>query len=387
MLPPTAHLPPIKQLDSLLNEESEHILHDHLNYLRFIYNPPVRGARRRGRHIISTAEQTELDSLRSDAFEQSYALRWLSALMRAAHNNGTGGSLIDSAAALLASCSGTSGAGVLIRDFVFSSSHFPNNISVLLTDRPLDNSDFRSVGSQTWGGACVLAEEIMQRPVAFFRERNSGPSIPFRILELGAGTGLVSLVAAKVCEALLPSVEIVATDYYPSVLKNLASNVEANFPSSVAPSNTKILTHTLDWEAFAATYPSNHPAPPFSEPFDLVLGADIVYGPLHAQWICGCLRRLLRKPSGGVTPTFHLMVPLRPTFAKESETMDVVFPFASDVKKTGDGKEDDLELVTLSKEVVLCDVAVSPAAEEEDSEEDDCLVKYAYYIIGWGLRR
>ncbi|KAG7091156.1 hypothetical protein E1B28_010209 [Marasmius oreades] len=408
MLLPTAHLPPIKQLQSLVLID-EPLLHTHLDYLRSIYNPPVRGSHRRGKRILfsvdtqndaprdgpqSTLEQTELENLRSDAFEQSYALKWLSALVRAAQNNNSnsnnsnsnnsnsnGCSLIDSAAALLASCSGTSGAGVITREFSFSSSNLPtNDISVSLIDRPLDNSDFRSVGAQTWGGACVLAEEIVQKCTVLF----SSSGIPLRILELGAGTGLVSLVAAKVCSALSLSVDIVATDYYPSVLQNLAINVEANFPS---PSKVRISTHPLDWEAFAAADRNSQPPPPFSQPFDLVLGADIVYEAPHAQWIHQCLHRLLRMPPcGGVAPRFHLIVPLRPTFAKESETMDVVFPFANGDGKAADGRKDKLELVTFSKEVIFCDAAESPGLTEKDVDDDD-LVKYAYYVIGWGLRR
>ncbi|KAL0578935.1 hypothetical protein V5O48_003083 [Marasmius crinis-equi] len=446
--PPTAHLPSIKQLEQLLLQpavqnqpDSLSTLRQHLEYLRSIYNPPVRGAQRRGRRFVfsvdesqphspdpasssafldGVSQQTQLEIIRSDAFEQSYALRWLSALLRVAQKEDVTAfftsdeseagdtrkhafsSLIDTSAALLASCSGTSGAGVITRDFVFStgsqgaSQNFPDQISVSLTDRPLDNADFRSVGAQTWGGACVLAEELVQKPSIFFggilTGSRKGEPQPFRVLELGAGTGLVSLAAAKVCEGipsgLHPTVpeEIVATDYYPPVLQNLEANIATNFPSSTPdnahPTKVKITTQALDWEAFASL--EGTIASPLSPPFDLVLGADIIYETLHAQWIRKCLHKLLRQPTEETNPRFHLMIPLRPSFAAESGTMESVFPFVG-----RDSTPGELELVIFSKEIIICGVGASTQAGSsqvpfEDADGDD-IVRYAYYVIGWGV--
>ncbi|KAK1218600.1 hypothetical protein PQX77_018716 [Marasmius sp. AFHP31] len=448
--PPTARLPSIKQLESLFLDNKPgviELLSGHIDYLRSIYNPPVRGYHRRGRQFVFSveesqshlpdiaasspasdglSEQAQLELLRSDAFEQSYALRWLSALMRVTQKdhvmagfNETDDtarraffSLIDSVAALLASCSGTSGAGIITRDFVFQSGagsisrSFPERVAVSLTDRPLDNSDFRSVGAQTWGGACVLAEEMTQKPTIFFKgalprnEDHKDALEPFRILELGAGTGLVSLVAARLLEGMTHDsaamdVNIVATDYYPPVLQNLEANVKANFPSATPDNDNsrsclpkvKISTTRLDWEAFASldvVQPSM-----LAQSFDLVLGADIIYETLHAEWIRQCLYKLLRRPTEHTAPRFHLMIPLRPTFAAESGTMENVFPLA---KENSDGTGQDSELVIFSKEIIICDVVATSTEttvfqESPEDMDDGETVRYAYYIIGWGTHR
>ncbi|KAG7440065.1 uncharacterized protein BT62DRAFT_976242 [Guyanagaster necrorhizus] len=330
IIPPTTRLPPIKKIP--YNSPQE--LLECLLYLRSIYNPPVRGSKRRRSDLQTVAV---LDEWRSDPFERSYAIRWLTALVSQAvlcseelnHDD----ALIAEAAALLAICSGTAGAGVIHRDFVFA----PGAIQVRLTDAPLENQDFGSVGAQTWGGACVLAEAIVEDPLAF------GLHPGTRVLELGAGTGLVSIIVGKLLEG---RVTIVATDFHPSVLDNLKANIANNFaqPASVAISST-----FLDWADS-----DNHDRS-LDIPFDVVLGGDIVYDAQHAVWIQACLRKFLRK--GAV---FHLVIPLRPTFATESNTVESVFR--------------DGELVVLSRETVICD------AENGISDE---AVEYAYYKIGW----
>ncbi|KAK0199519.1 putative methyltransferase-domain-containing protein [Desarmillaria ectypa] len=331
VIPPTSYLPPIKKIPYHPPEDLLHFL----VYLRSLYNPPVRGSKRRRR---SDHKETAfaLEDWRSDSFERSYAMRWLTALVSHAalweeeiqHH-----ALITEAAALLAICSGSAGAGVIYRDFVFS----PGAVQVRLTDVPLENQDFGSVGAQTWGGACVLAEAIVEDPTAF------GLKAGIRVLELGAGTGLVSITVGKLLQG---SVTIVATDFHPSVLDNLKANIGNNF---VHPATVAISSTFLDWADS-----DNHDGS-LDKPFDVVLGADIVYDAQHAVWIKMGLRKFLRK--GAV---FHLVIPLRPNFATESNTVESVF------------RNDDL--VVLSKETIVCD------AENGISDE---IVEYAYYKIGW----
>ncbi|KAJ3496918.1 hypothetical protein NMY22_g19752 [Coprinellus aureogranulatus] len=390
--------------------------------LRAIYNPPVRGTRRRRRkRTLSTGdhqEATRLEDLREDRFELNYVLNWLTALVsRYSEELEDGdedddGALLKEASAILALCAGTASAGVFTRRFDFSpppgeakptelgSEERGKGVSVVLRDVPLDNHDYGSVGAQTWGGACVLSEMIVECPSRFGLGLVEGPGDleveegkgegaaprPLRVLELGAGTGLVSLVVSKVLQSNLNlglgggeetaknegnndgkrkgrrKVEVVATDYYPSVLENLATNIAANgfgFPSPSSPSssassssasspspspssspstdeggygNVSCTSAPLDWSSFPSTPPSELDES-FKEPFDVVFGADIVYEPQHAEWIRGCLERLLAKPS----PTkdskqeqqgafFHLLIPLRHTHTAESESVEKVFP-------------------------------------------------------------
>ncbi|KAH0589915.1 hypothetical protein H2248_000107 [Termitomyces sp. 'cryptogamus'] len=375
ILPPTSQLPPIRSVASY----SIIKLREALLYLRHLYNPQVQGSRRCQQKQPSTSDETTqleisnidgLDELRSDTFERSYAMRWLTSLVSLtadwdleSNSDDTRSreweGLIQEAASLLAVCSGTAGAGVVVRDFVFKHGKgMKRTLDIQVKDISLDNKDYGSVGAQTWGGACVLTEIILDDPEAFGLFDTHG----LRILELGAGTGLVSLALGKLFEGagpLIPPRTIIATDYYPSVMENLASNIQTNFPSS-----DTVQVRSLDWSSF----PSEPTDPSFDTPFDLILGADIVYEAQHAIWIKSCLTRLLRKPTSSQDPLFHLMIPLRPTHSFETSTIDNVF-----AAPTPDGPP-GLHLVIISRDCVLCDAA-------PDRGQDH--IEYAYYRIGW----
>src|ERR1700731_1507398 len=92
---PTVYLPHIRQIPYL----SSACLSDALDYLRGLYVPEVRGARRR-RHYLSRSNaidpnpQILLSNYRSDSFERSYAIRWLTALVECfASGNGLQGGI------------------------------------------------------------------------------------------------------------------------------------------------------------------------------------------------------------------------------------------------------------------------------------------------------
>jgi len=283
---------------------------------------------------------------------------------------------------------------------------------VQLTDVALRNDDFGSVGAQTWGGACVLAEMIAEAPARFGlcsgdgnddnRGGGSGDDDDFaptsfphhpdhdgsslgpaataiRVLELGAGTGLVSLtIVGSIlrgmtdrCKRDWRDAEIVASDFYTPALDNLRLNIEHNFPPKTDPDSTtpapahsvSISAHLFDWEEAA------DPAPPleapFDVPFDEVFGADIVYELDHAAWINACLKRVLR-----LTGRFHLVIPLRKGFTRESATVERVFPHVQDRHWL---IEAGPSLCITHKEDITCE-----AWPEGNGE-----VEYVYYTIQW----
>ena len=416
MLPPTAYLPPIKNIGNY----SLQTLNDALHYLRRIYNPEVRGSRRRRQHqnalaatdtnTVLSESRLELDTLRTDRFERTYAIKWLTALISqlgnfqnpdladsspTIHQSMPEDFVLQNAASLLAICAGTASAGVIARQFVFESLSDSFKIKVELMDVPLDNRDYGSVGAQTWGGACIMAEMIVDHPTQFgfhqfeHHHQHPSPPTPFRCLELGAGTGLVSITITKMMQKSIETstteLEVVATDYYPSVLANLERNVNSNFPSESSSSlsspstSVRILTRALDWSTFSSE--TTH-EPVFETPFDLILGADIVYESQHALWIKSCLTKLLRKPyssspsssttSINISPTFHLVIPLRSTHTLESNTIEQAFPFNDSNAST----TTTTELVIHHKEIITCDA-------ESGREGED--VEYAYYKIGWAV--
>ena len=370
LLPPTIRLPPQGKLSFTTPEA----LTEALRYLRWLYNPEVRGSRRLKTNAKANHLAEDLDALRSDPFERTYTMRWLTAVIshasdfEPASDNADDSAtaallasnceaILAAASSLLAVCSGSSAAGAINREFIFGD----GLIHVIVSDVPFENQCFESVGAQTWGGACVLSELIVERPALFARIHSQ--EMNCRVLELGAGTGLVSLTLGKLLQSFGMGAEIVASDFYPLVLSNLKSNILTNFPS--ASSSLAITANFLDWSSFPTI---QAPGSPFDNKFDLILGADVVYEPPHASWIKACLLTLLHH-----SRLFHLVVPLRPTHRLESRSIEDVFPLCrtSDVECAAP----HLELVIVEKEIIVCGAGV------EFKEE----VEYGYYRIGWGV--
>ena len=176
-----------------------------------------------------------------------------------------------------------------------------------------------------------------------------------RVLELGAGTGLVGLTIAHLLRIRQVNSEVVLTDFHPSVLQNLRRNVEANFPESL-PEHVHVTSTQLDWSKF----PNGGTASNNFGTFDLIVGSDIIYEEEHAIWVKACLELLL--PNSAI---FYLLIPLRPTHTMESATISAVFSPspASTIKNT---------LSILNKSSFFC--------HTEDGKGE---VEYAMYSIGW----
>ncbi|KAG8219291.1 hypothetical protein J3R82DRAFT_154 [Butyriboletus roseoflavus] len=98
-----------------------------------------------------------------------------------------------------------------------------------------------------------------------------------RLLKLGAGTGLLSITAAQILSRTSVQAKIKATDYHPSVLENLARNVQHDH-SAVGVSVEK-----LDWCAVSCTEGVGVHVD-VDEDEDRGVG---VYHPEHASWIRG----------------------------------------------------------------------------------------------------
>jgi predicted nicotinamide N-methyase len=479
VLPPSAQLPPIETIKTVHAEQ----LHEAVQYLQTVYNPEIRSSRRTDITVLTHGpsfpspaaarptrpcrrsnqknelnpggsgrrpsddddddgeEEDVMESFRTDAFERAYAIRWLTALISSQttillhdhdhdhghhHHQGIDKDalepLVQSAVALLAVCAGPASAGKRTRTYVLA------GVRVQLTDVALRNDDFGSVGAQTWGSACVLAEMIAEAPWRFGlsdrdcvdggdgggKDDGPGPAPKkrrrrIRVLELGAGTGLVSLTVGKVlsrrqhqhqqrrrvargksrCPVL--DAEIVASDFHPIALENLKLNIEKNdlnnngdhddCHSESTPARCgndddgdvsvlSVSAHFLDWEE--AGDPAHVLGAPFDAPFDEAFGADVVYEPDHAAWINACLKRLLR-----LSGRFHLVIPLRKGFAHESASVERVFPHAEDIRRViGAGPI----LCITQKENITCEVGPEGAPGGEGH------VEYAHYTIQWVVR-
>ena len=332
---PSSSLPPVR---SLLAAPEERI-HSALRNLHAIYCPlrlPTVIAQQQPKSTLTVPQpvdsgyasedegddqhdpdgQDTLEALRADVFEREFVVRWLTTLIARVDEMPFSSDeirerVMDDAGALLASFSDSEDPGVseaIMREFAFPmSSAPPKNIHVLLNDAPLSGTDHTDVGLQSWGASIILSGLMCASPARFgLVDMPLGTTI----VELGAGTGLVSLTLA----ALQPHVSaaaptIIATDYHPAVLENLSANITANFASSATP---PIRTELLDWAV-----------PRVPETLaDILIAADAVYAPEHAALLRGCAARLLA--SDGV---FWLIVTVRNhgKFEGIAETVEAAF--------------------------------------------------------------
>ena len=297
--------------------------------------------------------------LRADPFERSFTIKWLTGFItrsdkwisacESESESEERSDILDQAISLLSAFTsvGEETEVALTRSFSFPltmgySTSKKKEIQVELNDAPLSKEDHTSVGLQSWGSSILLAERICLQPSLFFSSTKpiNVNARPLRTLELGAGTGMLSIVSAKILQSYKnPAPEIVATDYHPEVLDNLTRNVATNFPTTKHPAAAtaavNITIKCLDWEV-----PQYRD--PLDRPFDLILAADVIYHPEHAKWIKQCVEKLLVRPSdrtalpcngsgGGGGGIFWLIIPVRSTGRHEGldRTVDDLFSTTS----------------------------------------------------------
>ncbi|GAA5933254.1 hypothetical protein JCM3775_002586 [Rhodotorula graminis] len=151
-----------------------------------------------------------------------------------------------------------------------------------------------TTGLRTWQACIALSNHLIAAPHVL--ERSS------RIIELGAGVGLLSLVAARLWRAAGRRGRIVATDVDEKVLDVLTSNLELNELDDLARCSK------LDWELAADLDAHGDELSQWErQAFDdgraeLILGADIVYDPSLAVLLAATLAWLLRPATDVDTP-------------------------------------------------------------------------------------
>ena len=244
-----------------------------------------------------------------------------------------------------------------------------------------------STGHRTWAAATLFARLLATRPGDFFPSSSSDKSdaAPLRILEVGSGTGLVGMTAAKVLEALGRRGEATLSDggdEPDAVLENLRYNVAANFPPQSAHTSTprvKVGVRALDWRDFVRIAPPNDGSLSSSREeittfdrttrYHVIFGSDLAYERGQATLLHAAVAAHLELPTrkndnadqSGV-PTFYLMLPLRQTHQIEMEEVESLFPPAAQTssrpaaavshlaRRSPDGEHFSFRLVTLSRE-------------------------------------
>jgi protein-lysine N-methyltransferase EEF2KMT len=157
-----------------------------------------------------------------------------------------------------------------------------------------------NVGLRTWEASLRLAHYLYQHK-DIVKDKI--------ILELGAGTGFLSLF----CSLILTAKRVIATDYLDQILDSMRENIHLNKSTSQKNTNTpNIDIAKLDWEdetdlLTALQPPTNnsHPSstsPPITIP-NLILGADITYHPHALPPLVSLLTRILDLPKSHSTTT------------------------------------------------------------------------------------
>ncbi|KAI9612933.1 hypothetical protein KEM48_004009 [Puccinia striiformis f. sp. tritici PST-130] len=203
----------------------------------------------------------------------------------------------------------------------------------------------------TWNSAPLLCRRLGREPFKFFPQLRSStvdhsladpaPASTnltrrrrsLKVLELGSGTGLVGLTASQILASILSSLSSMEAIDVEIILTELS-------PGEGCLSTLVVKALKLDWRE-----PENSELARtgLAGAFDVVLGSDLVYEPEHAVWASEAVRYFLKSeakndeslsdaqttglglPRGDPQPSFHLLLPLRPTFTKESEAVHRVF--------------------------------------------------------------
>ncbi|KAJ3361923.1 hypothetical protein GGF32_006800 [Allomyces javanicus] len=165
--------------------------------------------------------------------------------------------------------------------------HFPGTpISLTIAEASLAQAE---LGCVTWGSGAVLAALLANQTIPI----RAGA----RVLELGSGTGVSGLVAARFTK------NITLTDGHAGVVKVLAENAASNAPhANVAQ---------FDWNW---ALQGDDRAAGFRECADVVLAADVIYEPAAVAPFAAAVKAACAKE--GATEVV-VVLPMRVRYANE----------------------------------------------------------------------
>lgn len=135
----------------------------------------------------------------------------------------------------------------------------PRSAEDLISETDFERDERLPYWAELWPSSTILANFI----VADTRPRG-------RLIELGAGVGLVSIAAA------MAGHEVTASDYYEDALAFARANSFRNLGYEIA-------TALVDWRAVSPELPR----------FDIVLASDVLYESRYAPLVAGVIDRLL----------------------------------------------------------------------------------------------
>lgn len=155
-----------------------------------------------------------------------------------------------------------------------------------------------NLGFKTWTSSVLLARRLISMP-------NHLPQSHGRVLELGAGTGLVGLAAACAWAA-----SVTLTDL-PEILPNLQQNIEKNRKVTQGCGG-EACARPLDWSDV-----KNAPVDD-DDRYSVILAADPLYEPGHPKMLVDTVNRWMRRSSEAI---FIVELPLRRGYHQERKDL------------------------------------------------------------------
>ncbi|TVY65670.1 Protein-lysine N-methyltransferase EFM2 [Lachnellula suecica] len=201
---------------------------------------------------------------------------------------------------------GRSAMGEMSRTWVVPASESHPDLNIEIREPPLTGDN---LGFKTWGTAWAIAQELESIGKEHFQHlhpsRNNAPAntsdntsqqIPTRVLEFGAGTGLLGLAAAAVWRT-----NVIMTDL-PLFQDNLLHNIDKN---SIMLENqgAVVSCDILDW-----TEPENGLTTCSDKEFEIIMASDPLYDESHPGMVAAMINLHLKR---GPASRAMVAVPLR----------------------------------------------------------------------------
>lgn len=200
----------------------------------------------------------------------------------------------------------------MTRTFVVNSA-----LSIILHEPSLTEDN---LGLKTWTSSLLLAQRLTEC-------RKHIPSDCSRVLELGAGTGLVGIAAACVWKARVLQTDL--PEIVPNLLQNLAHNRDL-----IEEHHGRVDARTLDWTD--ETDVPQHA----EEKYMVILAADPIYSPEHPKLLVSTVHRWICPDPNA---RFIVELPLRDRYDNEREDLRQTlrrFQFELVVEGTDTGYDD-----------------------------------------------
>ncbi|KAG4429811.1 hypothetical protein IFR05_014701, partial [Cadophora sp. M221] len=173
------------------------------------------------------------------------------------------------------------------------------------------------IGLKTWGTSYVLAKKLEYIGSEYLGPiiNKKLPSSHPKVLELGAGTGLVGMAAAAVWKS-----NVLLTDLE-DIQDNMIFNISKNL-TTVSDLGGWISGDVLDW-----TNPREALSSLESKEFELVIAADPMYDHEHPELVAKMVKRFLKE---GTESRALVAIPLR-----DSHTERMALHFSTILETTG----------------------------------------------------